>query len=148
MSKILKYASSYLMWIINLAIAFWFMLIARSDLTNFLSLFAKSGDLTYGHQVDFIDKAFSITMGIAWLALMIIVEEYYRKGVEKGDLRKRFARITGPLVIAVFVADLIALWLGGITSGNFIRWLILAAELGIGIALIIEGRQKLISNPS
>jgi hypothetical protein len=148
MSKLLKYATSYLMWIIDLAIAFWFIIIARNDLTNFLALFYKKGNLTYGHMVDFTDKVFSITLGLGWLALMIVVEEYYRKGVEKGDLRKRFARVTGPLVIAVFVADLITFWLGGIGSASFIRWLILAAELGIGIALIVEGRQKLISNPS
>jgi hypothetical protein len=148
MSKLLKYASSYVMWIIDLGIAFWFMFIARTDLINFLSLFAKKGNLTYGHQVDFADKAFSITLGLGWLALMIVIEQYYRHGVEKDDLRKRFARVTGPLVIAVFVADLIAFWLGGIASGNFVRWLILAAELGIGIALIIEGRQKLVSNLS
>jgi hypothetical protein len=147
MSNIIKYGASYVMWFLDLAIAFWFGFIARMDLTGFLSLFYKEGNLTYGHFIDFADKAFTIALGLGWLVLMIVAEEYFRKGVQEGDLRRRFARITGPLLLCVFVADLLLFWLQGIGSSGWLRWLILAAELGIGIALIVEGNQKIAPKP-
>ncbi len=145
MSNIIKFGASYVMWLLDMAIAFWFGFIARMDLTAFLSLFYKEGNLTYGHFVDFADKAFTIALGLGWLVLMIVAEEYFRKGVREGDLRRRFARFTGPLLVCIFAADLILFLLQGTGSGNWSRWLILAAELGIGIALIVEGNPKLAS---
>jgi hypothetical protein len=145
MGKIFKYGAAYIMWIADLAIALWFLLLARNDLTSFLALFYKEGNLTYGHMVEFIDKLFTIILGLGWLALMIIGEEYYRRGVQVGDLFKRIARITGPLVLAVFIADLILFALQGFGSGTLMRWLILAVELGIAAGLIYQGNPKLVS---
>ncbi len=86
--------------------------------------------------VDFLDKAFIIILGLTWLALMVIIEEYFRNGVQKGDLFKRIARMTGPILLCIFVVDLLMFWLEGVRAGNWIRWLILAGELGIGLALL------------
>ena len=147
MGKIVKYGVAYIMWIINLAIALWLMLLVRNDLTGFLAQFYKEGNLTYGHLVNFLDKVAWIILGLGWLALMIIGEEYYRRGVQAGDLFRRIARITGPLVLAVFVADLILLVLQGIGSATLLRWLVLAAELGIAASLIYQGNPKLVSKP-
>jgi hypothetical protein len=79
---------------------------------------------------------------------MIIVEEYFRVGVQKGGLWTRFARVTGPLVLAVFGADLILCWLQGIGSYDWLRWLILAAELGVGIALLVWGKTRFTPKPN
>jgi len=55
---------------------------------------------------------------------------------------RRFATVTGALLLSIFVLDLILSWLQGGAGGNWLRWLILAAELGIGIALITTAKTR------
>ena len=141
MKKIFSNAIAYVFWIVDLALAFWLIYISRTAYQGIFALFYKTGDTRYSHTVDFLDKAFIILLGLAWLALMVIVEEYFRAGIPKGDMLKRIARVTGPVLLCIFAVDLIIFWLQGIGSGHWLRWLILAGELGIGIALIISAKK-------
>jgi hypothetical protein len=137
MAKIIKYVVAYLMWIVDLGLSFWLFLMSR---TVFLGLFAlsyKEGNLVYAQRVDFADKVFSILLGLAWLAFMIIVEAYFRAGASRDDLLKRFASITGPVVLGIFGVDLILFWLQGVGGGGWLRQSVLVAELGIGILLLM-----------
>lgn len=137
MAKIIKYVGAYLMWIVDLGLSFWLFLMSR---TVFLGLFAlsyKEGNLVYAQRVDFADKVFSILLGLAWLAFMIIVEAYFRAGASRDDLLKRFASITGPVVLGIFGVDLILFWLQGVGGGGWLRQSVLVAELGIGILLLM-----------
>ena len=142
MKKIIDNVLSYGLWIVDLALAFWLFYFGRSAYLDIFALFAKKGNTQYSHMVDFLDKAFIILLGLAWLALMVIVEEYFRAGTQKGDVLKRFARITGPLLLCIFAVDLIEAWLQGISGGSWLRWLIIAGELGIGIALIVSVKKS------
>ncbi len=140
MAKIIKYVSAYLMWIVDLGLAFWLFVISR---TVFLGLFAlsyKGGQLVYAQRVDFADKVFSILLGLAWLVFMIIVEAYFRSGVSREDLLKRFAKVTGPVLLGIFGVDLILFWLQNVGGSDWLRWLVLAAELGIGMILLMLAR--------
>jgi len=129
------------MWIVDLALAFWLFYISRDAFLGILALFYKKGDWEYSKLVSFADKAFMLILGLSWLAFMIIVEEYLRAGVQKNDLLKRFARVTGPVILSIFVVDLILFWLEGISGGNWLRWLILAAELGVGLAIYLFAKK-------
>src|SRR5215211_1058351 len=145
MVQIIKYVGAYLMWITNLGLTFWLILISRTVFLGIFALLYKGGpslyaQLVYGHRVDFADKLFSIMLGLGWLAFMIAVEAYFRAGAANDDLFVRFARVTGPVVLSIFVVDLILFWLQGVGGGNWIRWLMLAAELGVGIALLVSVR--------
>lgn len=140
MAKIIKYVGAYLMWIVDLGLSFWLFLMSR---TVFLGLFAlsyKGGQLVYAQRVDFADKVFSILLGLAWLVFMISVEAYFRAGASRDDLLKRFASITGPVVLGIFGVDLILFWLQGVGGGGWLRQFVLAAELGIGIVLLMLAR--------
>jgi hypothetical protein len=140
MAKIIKYVGAYLMWIVDLGLSFWLLLMSR---TVFLGLFAlsyKGGNLVYAQRVDFADKVFSILLGLGWLVFMIIVEAYFRAGASRDDLLKRFASITGPVVLGIFGVDLILFWLQGVGGGGWLRQSALAAELGIGIVLLMLAR--------
>jgi len=145
MVQSIKYIGAYLMWIADLGLSFWLIFISRSV---FLSIFALAykgspsfyAQLVYSRRVDFADKLFSIMLGLGWLAFMIAVEAYFRAGAAVDDLFVRFARVTGPVVLSIFVVDLILFWLQGVGGGNWIRWLMLAAELGVGIALLVSVR--------
>ena len=142
MRKIFSNVISSVLWIVDLALAFWLFYFIRTAYLDIFALFYKTGNTRYSHTVDFLDKAIIILLGLAWLALMIIVEEYFRAGIQKGDMLKRFARITGPLLLCIFAVDLILAWLQGIGGGNWLRWIILAGELGIGITLIVSAKKS------
>ena len=140
MVKILKYAGAYLMWIADLGLTFWLGFLCRTVFLGFLAVSYKEGQVAYAHRVDFVDKIFSIILGLGWLGFMIVVEAYFRSGALSNGLFKRFARVTGPVLLGIFSVDLILLWLQGVGGGNLLRWFILAAELGIGIALLVSVR--------
>jgi hypothetical protein len=142
MKKVFSLAIAYGMWIVDLALAFWLFYISRDAYLGIFALFYKKGQWGYSHLVDFLDKTFMLLLGLSWLTFMIVVEEYLRAGIHKGNLLKRFARVTGPVLLGLFVVDLILFWLGGIGSGNWFRWLILAGELGIGLVMLVYTKTK------
>jgi hypothetical protein len=78
-----------------------------------------------------------LLLGLGWLTFMIVVIEYYHGGLAKGDLLKRFARVTGPVLLCTFVVDLILVWLQGIGKTGWLSWLLLATELGIGLVMLV-----------
>jgi hypothetical protein len=98
--------------------------------------------LSYAYRVDFIDKMYVVLLGLAWLTFMIILEQSFRTSALTEKLPRRFARATGVLLLSIFVVDLILLWIHGVEGGSWLRWLVLAAELGIGIALITAGKTR------
>ena len=64
-------------------------------------------------------------------------------GVASNDLIKRFAKVTGSVLLGIFGVDLILFWLQGVGRGDWLRWFMLAAELGIGITLLrLAGMQS------
>ena len=142
MIKVLKFSLAYVLWVADLGLGLWLLFISRNAFLDILALSYKPGNLTYGHQVDFADKMFVITLGIGWLGLMIGIEHYYRTSALTGELLQRFARVTGLLLLCVFVVDLILVWVQGVGNNTWLRWLILAAELGAGVALIVAVRRR------
>ena len=140
MNKIIKYLNAYGAWLVNLGLAAWLFFLTRTVYLDIFSFFYKPGGWAYAHRVEFIDKILVLILGLGWLVFMIMTESYYRSGALEVDLFKRFARVTGPLLIVIFGMDLILIWLEGASNG--FHWLILAAELGIGIAFILLTRSQ------
>jgi hypothetical protein len=143
MTKVLKYSLAYILWIVDLGLGLWLFFIGRTAFLGILALSYKPGNLAYAHRVDFADKAFVFILGLGWLIFMIVSEQYYRSSALKAELLQRFARVTGMLLLCLFVVDLILFWVQGVGSSSWLRWLILAAELGIGTVLIIPYRNRL-----
>jgi formate hydrogenlyase subunit 3/multisubunit Na+/H+ antiporter MnhD subunit len=141
MKTAIKYIIAYSMWIIDLGLALWLFFISRTALRNLLLLFYKPGNLTYGYRVDFIDKIFSLVVGLGWLLFSIFSEGYFRTGVNKEDLPKRVARVTGALLLCIFFVNLILFWLPG-PSSSWLSWLILLVELGGGIGLLVLAKTR------
>ena len=140
MAKLSKYAIAYFLWIADLALAFWLIYLSRTVFLDIFALFYKEGAWAYSRRVDLADKVLWIILGLGWLVFMIVVEEYFRAGALRDDLLKRFARVTGPVLLGIFGIDLILAWFQGIGGGDWLRWLILAAELGFGIFLFVSAR--------
>jgi hypothetical protein len=148
MAKIIKYVSAYLMWIVDLGLTFWLIFISRTVFLGIFALFYKEGEWVYSRRVDLADKVFVLILGLGWLVFMIVAEAYFRAGALRDDLFERFARVTGPVLLGIFGVDLILFWLQGVGGGDWLRWFILAAELGIGIALLMSSRPQPKPNPT
>ena len=142
MSKTVRYVLAYSMWFADLGLSAWLIYLCRTALFGILALFYEPGDLQYGHAIDFSDKVVSIVRGLGWLVFSIITEDRFRTGALTENLWQRFARFTGPVLLCIFTVDLILAWLQGIGSDNWLRWLVLAVELGLGLALVVSGRKK------
>jgi hypothetical protein len=56
--------------------------------------------------------------------------------------------VTGPVLLGIFIVDLILFWLQGAGGGDWLRWFILAVELGIGMALLRSARSQSQPNPN
>jgi hypothetical protein len=142
MTKVVRYLLAYGLWILNLVLTVWIFLNARQVVTGFLALFYQPGDIQYSHAVEFADKVVSITLGLGWLAFSIVTEDYFRKGIDQMGLWRRGARVTGPVLLIIFAVDLALIWLQGTPGQSWIRWLILAAELSVGLGLVVAGQKK------
>ena len=138
--KSINYVIAYALWIVTILLGLWFVLLARSGFQGALATFYIRGSVTYVQRARFFDQVFVLVMGLLWLALVVITEWYFRSGAQRPDLLKRFARVAGPVILLVFVADLFLFWLQGLSSGNWLRWLILAGELVIGIVFLLYAK--------
>src|SRR5690349_7932981 len=136
MTRVFRYVMAYLSWIVDLGLGMWLFFLGRTALLDFFALSYREGALSYAYRVDFIDKMYVVLLGLVWLVFMIVLEQSFRTSALSDKLPRLIARVTGVLLLSIFVVDLILLGIQGVESGSWLRWLVLAAELGIGILLI------------
>jgi type IV secretory pathway VirB2 component (pilin) len=148
MSKVFKYAIAYGMWFVDLGLSAWLFFVSRTALLTFLALSYEERDFRYTKTAQLIDQVFTILLGLGWLALFVLTEGYYRAGALQENLQKRFARVTGPILMCIFLVDLILFGLQGFGGGDWLRWLVLSAELVIGLMLILYARKTAASKPA
>jgi uncharacterized membrane protein len=141
-NKSARYVTAYLMWLIGLLLGLWLAIISRDDFLGILAQFYIRDSPTYLQRAKFFDKAFIVVLGLLWLIFMIASEEYYRNAAARGKLLKRFANLTGLLLLFIFVVDLILFWLQGVSTGDWFRWLVLTGELVIGIVFLLFSRSS------
>jgi hypothetical protein len=93
-------------------------------------------------QARFFDLVVPLVLWLLWFGFSIVVEEYYRKGAEKHVLWQRFAKVTGVLLLLIFIVDFCQNLMLGITVVGWLHWLLTALELLVGIALVIASRSR------
>ena len=145
-NKVLQYIFAYCVWFVNLGLVTWLLFIIRPVLLVIPTLLFDPGDYFFPKRVETVDKIFTLLLGVGWLAFMVITEEYFRTGVLKRNLTKRVTRITGIVLLCIFIVDSILFILQGFT-GDWSRWLTLTAELIIGFGLVVYSRKNAESNP-
>ncbi|MEJ5311073.1 MAG: hypothetical protein WHX52_15020 [Anaerolineae bacterium] len=137
----LSYVVFYLLWTVLIALGFWFLILSREAFLTGAAYYAGDS-FTRGWQTRFFDKVFFLSAGIAVLVFFYGTEGYLRAGIEKHDLLRRFFKAAGWMLLVIFVTDFILLALQQFAGGVWLRWVILAAELGLGVALSWAGRRK------
>ena len=138
----LRYILAYLMWIVVMALGIWFIVISRNGLLGafgtYGALYVKSV-VTRAWLARLYDKVYMILAGLLWLALTVVADAYFREGVRRRSLLRRFCRIAGIELLLIFLADLLLLWLQA-WSATWLRWLILGGELAIGVGFVVFSR--------
>jgi hypothetical protein len=142
--KAFNYVAVYLLWLVDLLFGLWFAFISRNTWLSAFQLWYIQGSPTRQDRANLLDKVFILILGLIWLILMIVYESYFRKGAEKGDLFRRFAKVTGPTVLAIFVVDAILALIQGLAIVGSLRFVVLLIELILGIMLIRFGWRKAI----
>ena len=141
MRNILKFILAYFLWFIDLGLAAWLAFIGRTALFALPAVFFHRGSIFYSSRAEVMDTVFTLLIGLGWLIFMVVTLEYFQPGEQKVNLIKRFATVTGPLVLCIFIVDSILFFLQGFDANNWLRLLIISAELVVGIILVIYSRK-------
>ena len=139
-----EYILAYALLAVTLGLGAWFVITSQNTFEVFLGGFyiKEENQFLLARQARFFDIIFPLVLWISWFIMLIVVEEYYRKGVEKHSLIKRFMKVTGVLLILLFVSDLFLTLMLGLTATGWLRVLLMIIELLAGIAFLILSRSK------
>lgn len=135
--KAVRYLVAYLMWVVVMLLGVWFILISREGLIGALKIYYVGTSFTRNAQVQLIDKAYPVIVGLIWLVMMIVAETSFRNGVKQGNLLNRFARYAGPELLLIFFADLLLFSLAASRTRTNLQLFIMAVELIVGVLLVI-----------
>ncbi|MGC9467872.1 MAG: hypothetical protein ACP5HS_04725 [Anaerolineae bacterium] len=131
----------YLLWAIVLAVGIWLLLLSRNALFEVVGVLYVGDSLQRARQLNSLEKFYSLGAGLAWLAMMIVSEFYFRSGARRGRLLERFARVLGVELLLLFVIDAALVLVRGPGSVTWSRWLILGSELVVGVACVLFARR-------
>jgi hypothetical protein len=131
--QIVGYALAYAMWLVSFFLWLWFMFLSREAISGLLTMHYLDGSLNKMKVFQFFNQWYFYLTGLVWLILMIVVENYLRQGVLKGDLLRRISKVIAPELILLAIANFARSFVLLFTA---VDWLILVIELVLGAALI------------
>lgn len=148
MKKYFNYFLAYTLWFFDICLALLLFFRLRNLVLGLLIVLGDPTNWAYRQRINAIDRFLVVILGVGWLIFMIVVEEYFRTGVPGGALLKRFAKVTAPVLLFLFAADLLLILIQGIESGSWLQWLALVVELGAGIGLLLFYKTRFTPKPS
>ncbi|MBN2549681.1 MAG: hypothetical protein JXB15_11015 [Anaerolineales bacterium] len=145
MKKISAYLSIYLALFGCFVIGAWFVWRSFDTLTYLLAErkieAIETAQSEVGRQSSLIAMGWTVFVSLILLIVLMYAESAFRKGTARGNLLQRIAGIYGPIILLIFLVDLVALNIRG-WVGTWVYWLVLVLELGAGVGLLIYGRKK------
>jgi len=128
--------SIYLVWLPIVALLFWLAIQLRTAIEIGLSAFYVGADLWKFKVAAVIDKYSFAAIICIWIMVIILIEAHLRNGMRDKSLTRRFARIFGPGLLALFLVDLFNALMPSTNPVGWAQWLAIAVEflLGSGIA--------------
>jgi hypothetical protein len=135
---------AYILWAVTLALGAWFAIIGRETFETYLGKYfiQEQGQFELARQARFWDLTVAVVLWLLWFVMLIITEEYYRRGAPKKTVWQRFAKVAGVLILLIFLADLFQNLMLGIGEVGWLRWLLTILELLAGVVLIYISRRK------
>lgn len=103
------YLACYLAWIALSALGLWTVFLLRDNLNAIAIRFAlatgrASDSVSAAFRVRAIDNVGTITLGLLWLAGVVLLEGYLRDGVRLGRFWARAARALAVLAVVVILS--------------------------------------------
>lgn len=108
MNTVGRYALAYLFWAISVALAFVALLLWRSS--AMIALGVTQWDRYLEHA---LNQFGFLILAIVGLTIIVFAEHFYRTGVERLHLLRRFLLLTGIEVLIIALAHLVQ-WVGGL----------------------------------
>lgn len=143
--KVSEYLLGWGLWAVTCAlgvfIAFWAVRGAINAIAEALTMNAAlMGTATEQFQAPYVrnavDRFGALILGILSVLMIVVVEHYYRTGVEAGQLWRRFARATAVEFAVLFVALTIqTIFLGAL--GLFTIWSIALPAGALAVAILL-----------
>jgi hypothetical protein len=142
--KVSEYVVAWVLWAFTSAlgvlIGFWALRDAINSIAGAMTMGALQGTSAQQFQAPLvrgaIDRFSILVLGVLSVLLVVVVEHYYRTGVEQGQLLKRLVLVTAIESGVLFVALAIqAIYLG--VLGLFTVWSVLVpcGVLAVTVAL-------------
>lgn len=142
--KTWEYILAYVLWIVSCIIGafigFWAVRSAWDALVEMVTLGQALGTPTQRFQVIFTRNAFDrfgvVALGVLGVLMVVLIEYYYRTGVDQGVLPRRVVLVTLSEVSVLFVSLALQVALAGV-MGLFTIWSILVplGVLAVAVAL-------------
>lgn len=140
MKKALQGLAAGLLLLPILLLGMWIFIVGREVFSGLLGTYFVGESLARGYQAGFYEKVFLLVVGLSWLVLSIVAEEFLRRSVKKGNILKVFSRFVGiEGFVALGLDGIMLIFLSDLSTIGSIRWLILAGELVCGILFTFIG---------
>ncbi len=136
------YVAAYLLWIVAMLLGVVFLLIGMNGIPQLLAPLFSATEFNVRFMAGFINRIFLLVAGTGILVIIVAVESFFRHGAQTNTLWQRAARVFGPLMLLVLIADLCQVIYLGYPFGLTPRWMILGLELIGALALIYLGFRK------
>lgn len=135
----IQYLFVYGMWSVFIILGILFLVISRNSLTGLLTLYTDSDNFQWSMMLKFIDRSYFLVAGVALFVMVIIIEEYYKRGVKAGVFWQRVFRSFGIEILLLFIVSLISAYLIGISP---LIGLVLFSQCLLGIVFTWLGYRK------
>lgn len=136
------YVMAYLLWIAAMLLGVAFLLIGMNGIPQLLAPFFSATEFNERFMAGFINRIFLVVSGIGILVIIVAVESFFRHGAQSNTLWQRAARVFGPMLLLVFVADLCQAVYFQNSFGLTPPLLRLTLELAAALALAFLGYRK------
>lgn len=104
--KPIQYLIAYTTWIIFIALGTLTIFLGRSGVTGLLTLYYVQEKFQRRMEVQFIDRVILLVPAFGLLIAFIVVEQYFRHGVQRGTIFRRILRVMGIEILGLFGAHL------------------------------------------
>ncbi len=140
-----EYILAYALWIVSSAlgafIGFWSVRSALDAIVELLTLGQLMGTPAQRFQVTFTRNAFDrfgvVVLGVLAVLMVVVIEHYYRTGVDQGVLPRRLVLVTLIEFGVLFVALALQVSIAGV-MGLFTIWSIMV-PLGVLAVMVVLG---------
>lgn len=127
----------FLAWLLDSILGFWIVVVYRNALLSGLAVYYVGESMPRAWRARFFDRAFFVIAGLAYLICIFVIDGYLRDGLTRGDVFRRFARVTGIELLALFPVDVFTSFLQRSLLGRY-SLIVLPAELILGGALLVH----------